>query len=248
MVVLEVCVEGPAGVRAAAEAGAARAELCSALALGGLTASRAALEGAVAIADIEVVALVRPRPGDFVYSPEEFACLAADVEHARASGAAGIAIGCLSMDGAIDEERVAELVARARPLPVTFHRAFDHVREPRAALETLIALGIARVLSSGQAASAWEGRARLAELVQLAGPRLTVVAAGGVRPDHVRDLVKVSGVREVHFSASVPRPSAARFRSPGVRFSAAPAEEELTHLTTDPARIRDMRAALAPGR
>jgi copper homeostasis protein len=244
MVVLEVCVEGLSGVCAAKAAGAERVELCCALALGGLTPSRASLESALAVGGIDVVVLVRPRPGDFVYSAEEFATLAADVEHARASGAAGVALGCLSGAGELDTAHCAELVARAAPLPVTFHRAFDHVREPRAALETLVELRFARVLSSGQAASAWEGRERLAELAREARGRITLVAAGGVRAHNARALVEASGVSELHFSASRPRPGAARFRNRGVRLAASPVADELGYLETELEAITELRAAL----
>ncbi|HEX6883040.1 MAG TPA: copper homeostasis protein CutC [Planctomycetota bacterium] len=244
MVTLEICVEDVAGARCAAEAGADRVELCSALALGGLTPSAGALAGAVACG-VPVVALLRPRAGDFVYGADELDTLADDLRRARDAGAAGVALGCLTPDGALDVAACARLVALAAPLPVTFHRAFDHLRAPLAALETLVELGCARVLTSGQAASAQAGAARLGELVRAARGRLEVIAAGGVRPGSVRAIVAASGVRAVHLSATVARASAQRFRNPEVRLAAGGAGgDELGVPVTDGALVRAMRAAL----
>jgi copper homeostasis protein len=244
MVVLEVCVEGVAGVRAAAAAGAQRVELCSALIDGGLTPSAGTLARAVDAGGIDVVVLVRPRGGDFLYDEDELAVMERDVDLARVAGAAGVALGCLTPDGAVDLERTARLVARAGGLPVTFHRAFDLVRAPERELEALVELGIGRVLSSGGAASALEGAARLAALVRTARGRITIVAAGGVRPENVRALVAASGVREVHASASTRRPSAMGFENPAVRLAGGRASETYAHWETEAGSVRALIAAL----
>lgn len=239
---VEVCVEGVEGLRAARAAGAQRVELCCALATGGLTPSLAQLEACLAEGGIEVGVLARPRGGDFLYSAAEFAVLEREVEQARAAGAAGVALGCLTAEGEIEAARCARLIERARPLAVTFHRAFDLVREPGRALETLIALGVTRVLSSGQGPSAFEGRARLAELVRQARGRVALVAAGGVRAEHARALVRASGVRELHLSAARRAPSAMRFQNPSVRLGRAGEEYELWR--TDEDQVRALVRAL----
>lgn len=238
MVVVEVCVESVGGVRAARAAGAGRVELCSALGEGGLTPSQGALSAALALGGIEVVSLVRPRGGDFLYSDEEFDVLARDVAGARALGANGVALGCLTSAGRVDEPRCARLIALARPMRVTFHRAFDLVREPEAALESLIELGVERVLTSGQAARASEGQVLLARLVRVARGRIEVVAAGGVRPENVRALLQATGIGAVHFSASVRRESAMLHRNSAAHLAAARAHEEYAHWETDEARVR----------
>ena len=240
---VEVCVEGLEGLRAARAAGARRVELCCALAEGGLTPSAGAVEACMAEGAIELVVLGRPRGGAFVYSAEELAVAERDVELARERGAAGVALGCLTAEGEVDVEGTARLMARARPLAVAFHRAFDHVREWEAALEVLVRLGVERVLTSGQAASAFEGRERIGALVHQARGRIAVVAAGGVRPDNARELVRASGVGELHLSAAVRRPSAARFRNARVRLGrsgeAAGAALELEEVwRTDEACVR----------
>ncbi|NOT29140.1 MAG: copper homeostasis protein CutC, partial [Planctomycetes bacterium] len=191
---------------------------------------------------IETVVLVRPRGGDFLYSAAEFAVLERDVAVARELGAAGVALGCLTAEGEVDVERCARLIARAHPLPVTFHRAFDLVRAPERALETLIDLGVARVLTSGQAARAFEGRARIATFVRAARGRLVVIAAGGVRPEHARELVRASGVRELHLSATARVASAMRFQNPTPRLGLA--AEAYAHGRTDEAVVRALLAAL----
>jgi copper homeostasis protein len=244
MVVVEVCVESVAGVRAAAAAGAQRVELCSALIDGGLTPSAGALARAVDAGGIDLVVLVRPRGGDFLYDEDELAVMERDVDLARVAGAAGVALGCLTRDGAVDVECTARLVARADGLAVTFHRAFDLVRAPERELETLVELGVARVLTSGGAVSAFDGRERIAALVRAARGRLTVVAAGGVRPENVRELVRATGVSEVHASASARRPSAMGFENPDVRLAGGRASEVYAHWDTDAARVGALVAAL----
>ncbi len=245
MVVLEVCVESIGGVRAALSAGAERVELCCALGEGGLTPSSGCLAAAVAVAGIEVVALARPRSGDFLYTGDEFAVLERDVEHARALGAAGVALGCLTAEGEIDEARCTSLIQRARPLAVTFHRAFDFVRDPQQALETLVRLGVRRVLTSGQEASARAGLACIARLVRAARGRIEVVAAGGVRAENAGEIVRATGVGALHFSAAPRRESPARRRNPHVKLaSAVRVGEEWAHWETDEARVRAVLVGL----
>jgi copper homeostasis protein len=245
MVVVEVCVEGPQGVRAARAGGARRAELCCALGAGGLTPSHGSIAEAVATGEIEVVVLVRPRGGDFVYADDELALMERDVACARELGAAGVALGCLTASGEIDAAACARLVRGAQPLSVTFHRAFDLVREPGRELERLVRLGVARVLTSGQAASALAGRARIAELVRAAHGRIQVVAAGGVEAGHAAELVRATGVAALHLSASVLRPPAGRGGAAHVRLAArGRTEGEDAHYATDEDRVRAVVEAL----
>jgi len=241
MVVLEVCVEGPQGVRAARAGGAERVELCCALEQGGLTPSHGSIASSVAAGGVEFTVLVRPRAGDFVYSEEEIAWMERDIDLARELGAQGVALGCLTAEGEIDEARCARLLDRARGLHPAFHRAFDSVRAPEQALETLVRLGFARVLSSGQETSALEGRARLAALVRSAGGRIEVVAAGGVRPENAAEILRSTGVPALHFAARVRRPSRARHANPRVRLaSGARIPDDPDSWETDEALVRAM--------
>ena len=142
--------------------------------------------------------LIRPREGDFVLGAGELELMAVEIGAAKAAGADGIVVGALTGSGAIDRPAVRRLVDAARPLTVTFHRAFDQVTDQVAALELLVALGVGRVLTSGGAPTALEGAGRLRELVEAAAGRIVIMAGGSVRPDNVAELVRRTGVMEVH--------------------------------------------------
>lgn len=160
-----------------------------------------------------------------------------DAEALRQAGAAGLVTGILTPDGQLDEARFAQLHAIAGPLPITCHRAFDLCADADAALETLVRLGIPRVLSSGQAASAPAGTERLRQLVARAGDRIVVMPGAGVRDDNVAALVQGTGCREVHLSATSWRSSAMQFRRPGVPMGSATPPDEYSLRTTDGAMI-----------
>jgi len=212
--VVEICLDDLAGVRRAEEAGADRIELCSALATGGLTPSIGTVAAALGLARrIGVNVLIRQRPGDFVVDDDELAAMVADIRAVsaleRPAGVAlGFVVGALRPDGTVDADATRALVHACGDASVTFHKAFDQTPDRAAALEELIALGIGRVLTSGGAATALDGAAELADLVAQAGDRIAVLAGGGVRPANVADLVRRSGVREVHLRAVEQVPSA----------------------------------------
>lgn len=204
----EVCVDGVDGAVAAEEAGADRVELCAALFEGGLTPSLGMVERALArTSRVRVHPIIRPRGGDFCYDPDEVAVMVRDLELVRAAGVPGVVIGALAPDGSVDVPVVRRLLAAAGGLPVTFHRAFDLAADPFAALEALVGLGVERVLTSGQEASALEGSPLIAELVRAAGDRITVMAGAGVNHRTVARVVAQTGVSEVHFSAGELRDS-----------------------------------------
>jgi copper homeostasis protein len=207
----EICVDSVAGVRAAKEAGAGRVELCADLLEGGITPSRGMIRAAVAVG-IPVMVMIRPRGGDFLFDDDEFAVMEADIDTAKAEGTHGVVIGLLDADGTIDRERTASLVARARPLSVTFHRAFDMTRDPFEALDTLLALGVDRVLTSGQEESVLAGLPLLTELVQRAGSGLTVMPGGGVTGRSVGRIVATLKPKEIHFAALELAPGGMKFR------------------------------------
>ncbi len=202
---VEIAVQDPAGVRIALEAGADRIELCSALGVGGLTPSAGLIATAVALArqagrDRFVHVLVRPRAGGFVYTDDELGLCVADVIAAREAGAAGVVVGALTADGAIDRGAVEAFVAVAGPLEVTFHRAMDIVEDPLATVDALVDLGVARILSSGAAPRSIEGAEALAALVARAAGRIQVMAGGGVAVADIAGLAG-AGVDAVHLSA-----------------------------------------------
>lgn len=200
MIQIEACVESVEHAVAAAHGGAHRIELCSDLAVGGTSPSAELIAACVSQLDIPVFVLVRPRGGDFCYSAAEHTRMLNEIGGAKGIGAHGIVTGALRSTGTVDETLTRELIAAARPLPVTFHRAFDECRDPEQALEALIALGVTRVLTSGGTRAAPEGAAMIAKLVRLAAGRIGILAGGGINGDNVAALVRTSGVREVHLS------------------------------------------------
>src|SRR5262245_23086288 len=187
--------------------------------------------------------MVRPRGGDFLYERSEFEVMRRELQHLRAAGADGIVAGVLLASGELDEARMRELVAAAAPLPFTCHRAFDLCADPARAIETLVVVGAARVLTSGQAASAPKGTACIEACVARAGSRLVVMAGGGVRDDNVRALVAATGVREVHLSATAWRGSAMTFQQQGVPMGTMAPRDEYSLRTTDGAMVARVVAA-----
>jgi copper homeostasis protein len=212
----EVCVDSIESGLAAERGGADRVELCSDLLEGGLTPSYGVLQVARERLRIGIMAMVRPRGGDFCYSETEFAAMLHDVRAAREAGVSGVVFGVLTPDGEVDVERTRQLIEAARPLAVTFHRAFDMTRDPFAALETLIGLGLNRVLTSGQEASVVEGLDLIAELVARARDRIVVMPGGGITDRNVARIRARVPVTELHFAGGEPVESRMRFRNPRV--------------------------------
>jgi copper homeostasis protein len=200
MPLLEVCVDGIEKLRAAQQGGAQRFELCSRLDLDGLSPEDELLEQALAESKLPLFVMVRPRPGNFVHDAEEFARMLREVDELRGLHVPGVVFGLLTRHHKIDVERTRELVLAARPMAVTFHRAFDHAHEPLKSLDALIELKVERVLSSGGLGDAWSGREKLRELVNHAAGRIGVVPAGGVRGAQARELAEFTGARELHSS------------------------------------------------
>ncbi len=208
----EVCVDSVSGVRAAEAAGADRVELCSDLLEGGITPSRGMIRRARGVEGIGLNVMIRPRGGDFLFDDDEFSIMEADIDTAKAEGADGVVIGLLLADGTIDANRTGALIARARPLSVTFHRAFDMTPDPFASLEILIELGVERVLTSGQEASVLEGLPLITELVRRAGDRIVIMPGGGITSRNVERIVSAARPRELHFATLEPAASDMQFR------------------------------------
>jgi copper homeostasis protein len=199
-ILVEGCVEHIDGALRAEAAGCGRIELCVSLPEGGVTPSVGLIAGCVEALSIPVHVLVRPRGGDFVYSTREIDVIYRDLMACKTAGAAGVVIGMLTAERTIDIARVREAVQAARPLTVGFHRAFDQLSDPLGAMEELIDAGVSIILTSGGAATAVEGAARLRTLVNAAGEAATILAGGKVTASNARALVDATGVRAVHAS------------------------------------------------
>jgi copper homeostasis protein len=198
---LEICVQGIESALAAGLGGADRIELCEDLAVGGVTPSAGTIAVACRNLSIPVHVLIRPRGGGFTYSDVELEVMERDIAMAKVLGAAGVVLGVLGPDGTVDRDRTARLIAAARPLSVTFHKALDETPDPAEALEALIALGVDRVLTAGGSVSARDGLDQIAALDWLAAGRIAVMAGGGVRLPDIPMLAR-ERLKEVHVGSA----------------------------------------------
>ncbi|WP_045728062.1 copper homeostasis protein CutC [Xanthomonas sp. GPE 39] len=235
---LEVAADAIGSALAAQAGGAIRVELCGGLDGGGLTPSFGTLAVVRDRLRIPLYVLIRPRVGDFVFDEAEVEAMRRDVEQCVRLGCDGVVLGALDPSGEVDMATMRELIAAAGPLGVTFHRAFDVSAYPRRALEDVIALGCERVLTSGARETAEEGAALIAELVQQAGMRLSVMPGAGVTDANLAQLRARTGAREFHGSARGPLASRALTTHPHVRSLGG------DRLQTDVARVRRMVALL----
>lgn len=204
--ILEVCCADIESAIAASEGGAQRIELCSALSADGLTPSGALIAAARALPGLKLHVLIRPREGNFVYTPSEQAVMMADIGLAADLGADGVVIGALTPQGELDIPLCMALASKAtsRGMNVTFHRAFDQCIDPFNALEQIIAMGCNRLLTSGQAPTAAEGVKMIADLQRLAGSRLIVMPGAGVNPSNAANILTATGCTEIHSSCRMP--------------------------------------------
>jgi copper homeostasis protein len=219
---VEICLTDFASAVASARGGADRIELCADLASGGLTPSLGLMTRVIADSGLPTHVLIRPRAGDFVYDPDEIASMALDIDAASRLGASGVVLGALRPDRTIDAEILETLIARARPMSVTFHKAIDLVPDPLDAIETLIRLGVDRVLTSGGPGPARANVAALCAMARHASGRLIVMAGGGIEADDLPGLLDATGIEEVHLGSGVTGPAP----SPGP-FGARPAAVEV---------------------
>jgi copper homeostasis protein len=236
--ICEICVDSVAGVKAARDCGAARVELCAGLLEGGITPSRGMIRAARKVSGIKLHVIIRPRGGDFLFDDDEFDTMHADIEAAKCEGADGVVIGQLAADGRIDVARTRELVTRIRPLAVTFHRAFDMTPDPFEALESLIELGVERILTSGQEASVLEGLPLIRALIEKAGQRIIVMPGGGITMRNAARIVEMARPREIHFAALELAHGGMSFRRPHVFMGGELRPPEYDRLVTSAATIR----------
>lgn len=234
---LEVIAFDLASCSIAQEHGADRIELCANPREGGTTPSHGMIAVARTLTSIQLFPIIRPRGGDFLYTQAEFNAMLADVEQCRELGCDGAVIGMLSKDGAVDVDRCAQLIARARPMEVTFHRAFDRVKDPLAALEDVIGLGCSRILTSGLRPNVDLGKHVLRRLVEAAGGRITIMPGSGVRSTNVLELAEVTGTTAFHSSARATKPSAMDFTNPDMA-------EELDSVSIDAGEVSELRRLL----
>jgi copper homeostasis protein len=201
MPLIEICAYTLADALSAQAAGADRIELCADASVGGITPSAGIIQTARELLHIPLFVMIRPRGGDFVYSETEFAAIKSDIDFCRKLKIDGIVLGLLDAEHHIDLARTAELVAAARPMEATFHRAFDLATDPPQALEDVITTGCTRILTSGHRPTAIEGATEIAKLITAASGRITIMPGSGIRSTKLADLARTTGASEFHSSA-----------------------------------------------
>lgn len=198
---IEACCPDIESVRRAVQAGAKRIELCEELEIGGVTPSASLIRSALdAAGKVPVNVLIRPRGGNFVYSPEEEEQMLQSIRDCKTAGVNGVVIGALRYDGSVDTDILSRLVSEAGSLDITFHRAFDESSDLTKALEDIVGLGIRRILSSGGCPTAYEGRFVLRELILQAAGRISIMPGCGVRASNIEEIASVTGAKEFHGS------------------------------------------------
>ncbi len=243
---LEICCGSLEDAVEAAEGGADRVELCSALFLGGLTPSYGALVEAKRRLSIPVIFMARPRGGGFCYTPVEMAAMERDTEMAVAHGADGVVFGILEPDGRIDLARTRRLRSLAGQREAAFHRAFDVTPDPFRAVDELVDLGITRILTSGQCDTVWEGLPLIARLVEYAGDRIQIMPGGGIKPYHVDDVIAKTGCRHIHLAAWKSQVDESTRGRPEVTFGGALYPPEDRYDVTDRRVVADLARRIAP--
>jgi copper homeostasis protein len=220
-VLIEVCIDSVASAVAAERGGASRVELCSDLLEGGVTPSVGLIESVRERIAIGLQVIIRPRPGDFCYSEEETEIMRRDIDYAKNSGADGVVLGILDPAGNVDIQRTRELVELARPLNVTFHRAFDMSADLLRSLEDVAETGADRVLTSGGEQECSQGAEMIARLVEAGRGRVTIMAGGGIGHENAATIIERTGVSEIHVGLSSPVTSPMLYRNPRVSLGKA---------------------------
>jgi copper homeostasis protein len=220
-ILIEVCIDSVASAVAAERGGAGRLELCSNLLEGGVTPSAGLIELVRARTPIGLQVMIRPRGGDFCYTPEEFETMRRDIMAAKKLGVDGVVVGILHADGSVDIDRMRELVELARPLSVTFHRAFDLSADLFRALESICATGADRLLTSGGEKTALQAVEQIARLVKAARGRIAIMACGGINHHNAASIIEQTGVREIHVGLRSPVGSPMLHRNPQLSIGTA---------------------------
>jgi len=237
MALVEICVGSLNSALAAQQGDAHRIELCDNLYEGGTTPSYGTINIVRELLNIPIHVIIRPRGGDFCYNSEEFEVMKEDVRICKEMGIDGVVIGILLPDGRIDESRTTQLVKLARPMSITFHRAFDMTPDPWLALTALKELGIDRILTSGQKNTAVEGAEVIKQLIHRAGSEIMILPGGGLNEDNIAEFAQYTGAKEYHATLRSWVESKMVYRNLNVSMGGLPQIPEFSIKETDPEKV-----------
>ena len=235
---IEICAANIQSALAAEEGGASRIELVDNLFEGGTTPSYAAIKTAVELLTIDIMVMIRPRGSDFCYSDLEFEMMKKDILLCRELDVKGVVFGLLNSDGTVDTRRTRQLVEYARPLEVTFHRAFDVTPDPFDALEAIISCGVDRILTAGQQNIVPDGLELLVKVIQQAGDRIRIMPGSGIHEENIRSIRDATGANEFHLTARAPVESVMTFRKKNIFMGGLPEIPEYKIFISNAERIR----------
>ncbi len=236
---LEICANSVESALMAQKGGAQRIELCDNIHEGGTTPSYGAILQAKQKLNIDINIIIRPRGGDFLYSNDEFEIMKTDIEFAKKIGIDGVVFGILKTDGSVDVDRTKDLVNLAKPMSVTFHRAFDITNNPYQALEDIIACDCNRLLTSGQKNKAFDGIDLIRDLIEKARNRISIMPGSGINENNIQEIHQKTGAKEFHASLRKTIPSKMKFRKEDVSMGGIPQFDEFDLLVTDPERVKN---------
>jgi copper homeostasis protein len=239
---LEICANSFTSALEAQKGGANRVELCENMADGGTTPSYAQIKLCKEKLSIEVWPIIRPRGGDFLYSADEFELMKEDIKICKSLNCDGVVIGVLLANGEIDKQRCAELIALTKPMPVSFHRAFDMSNDLQKALEDLIKLGFVRVLTSGGEENAFNGKENILKLVKQANGRIEIMPGAGINPTNILEIAVKTGAKTFHSSARITIKSKMKFRNQNTKMGSL--KDEYQHQQTSADLVKNMLAKL----
>lgn len=242
---LEICCDNWVSALTAQKGGAHRIELCSAITEGGLTPSFGLIKQAIKKISIPIHILIRPRSGDFLYSDDEIEIMKTDVAFCKKQGAAGVVLGFLTSEGDIDVKLTKKFVDLARPMKVTFHRAFDMCKDPFIALDELKEIGVDYILTSGQASTAEKGSELIKELVDKQGRHLKIMPGSGVRDHNIAELLAYTKASSFHLSARIMDESKMTYRKSSVAMGHETIDKEYQIINHDEDSIRLARNILS---
>ena len=237
--IIEICANSAQSCVEAEAGGAARVELCAGIPEGGTTPSYGEIKTAQALtSSIDINVIIRPRGGDFLYTPAEIDAMLADIDLCKQLGVHGVVFGCLTKEGDIDVALMRRFIEAARPLSVTCHRAFDVARDPFTALEQLIELGCDRILTSGQQSDAVKGIPLIAELVKRSADRIIIMPGCGVRENNIARIEAETGAKEFHTSARSIVYSKMEYRNENVPMGSSIVSSEFETVQTDREKVK----------
>ncbi len=242
--ILEICANSVESALMAQKGEAQRTELCDNIYEGGTTPSYGVISKARDLLNIDLNVIIRPRGGDFCYSELEFEIMKKDIGFSKISEVDGVVIGILNPDGTVNKERTKILVELAKPMSVTFHRAFDVTQDPFKALEDIIDCGCTRILTSGQENKAIYGVSLISKLIEKAGNRIIIMPGSGINETNIQEISRKTEAVEYHASLRKNEKSKMEYRKKGIHMGGIQQIDEFEISVTDPKRVKEMTQIL----